>query len=442
MQIIFHPVGIGILFAILGVAALLLGSALVSGAEVAYFSLGPTDRNMLETSTSGSSRLVMKLLEAPERLLATILITNNFINISIIILSSYIMNAVVEIPQPQWMEFLVQVVILTFLLLLFGEIMPKLYANRHAVGFSQFMSYPLLACKRFFHPLSSVMIQSTSMVKKRLARKGQQISMDELSEAIDLTAGDIADEKDLLEGIIKFGNIDVSDVMKPRTDVTAIEIGTRLKELIGVINESGYSRIPIFDETFDNIKGLLYIKDLLPHLNKGDKFKWQSLIRPPFYVPENKKIDDLLHEFQTKKMHMAVVIDEYGGTSGIVTLEDILEEIVGDISDESDEDEIQFRRIDDRTFIFDGKIPLNDFYKITGTPSDLFDPVKGDADTLAGLILEIKGEFPAPGTSIDYEKLRFYIDSVDKRRIRQIRLKIMGKWDADGKGPGGEQPRQ
>jgi len=424
LQIIFHPISAGTVVGVVGVIALLLGSAMISGSEVAYFSLGPSDRSILEESDSGRSRMANKLLKSPERLLATILITNNFINIAIIILSAFILNTVMEIAEPRWLEFLVQVVIVTFLLLLFGEILPKLYANRYAVRFSLFVSYPLEVCRRIFYPLASILITSTSLVKNRMAKKDKDITMDQLSDAIDLTADDIAEEKNLLEGIVKFGNIDVSEIMKPRIDMVSIDIQTRLDELIRIINESGYSRIPIYAETFDNIKGILYIKDILPHITKGKKFKWQSLIRPPFYVPENKKIDDLLHEFQTKRRHMAIVIDEYGGTSGIITLEDILEEIVGDITDESDEHELHHKQLDKNTFIFEGKILLNDFYKITETPDDIFDSVKGEADTLAGLILEIKGEFPAVGTTIEYENLRFHIESVDKRRIKQIKLVI------------------
>ncbi len=424
LQINFHPISTLIVLGIVGVIALLFGSALISGSEVAYFSLRPSDRIMLKESDSGRSRIANKLLKSPERLLATILITNNFINIAIIILSAFILNSIMEIDEPRWLEFLMQVVIVTLLLLLFGEILPKLYANQNAVRFSLFMSYPLEVCKRIFYPLSSILITSTSMVKNRMAKKGQDITMDQLSDAIGLTADDIAEEKTILEGIVKFGNIDVSEIMKARIDVVAIDIRTRLNELIRIINESGHSRIPIYTETFDNIKGILYIKDILPHITKGDKFKWQSLIRPPFYVPENKKIDDLLHEFQTKKMHMAIVIDEYGGTSGIITLEDILEEIVGDITDESDDHRLHHKQVDKNTYIFEGKILLNDFYKITDTPDDIFNPVKGEADTLAGLILEIRGEFPEEGATIEYENLRFHIESVDKRRIKQIKLVI------------------
>jgi gliding motility-associated protein GldE len=329
-----------------------------------------------------------------------------------------------DITEPRWLEFLIQVVIVTFIILLFGEIMPKLYASLSPVRFALLMAYPLVFCRKIFHPLSSFLILSTSLVRKRLARKKHNISMEQLSDALDLASKDISDEKNILEGIVKFGNIEVTGIMKARIDVTAVEIQTRFSELIRIIIESGYSRIPVYSNSFDNIKGILYIKDLLPHLYKPDSFKWQSLIRPPYFVPENKKIDDLLREFQTKKIHMAVVVDEYGGTSGIITLEDILEEIVGEITDEADEDDITYRQIDNKTFIFEGKISLNDFYKITDLPDNFFDPVRGDADTLAGLILEIKGEFPKTGDKIKYNNLHFSIESVDRRRIRQIKMEI------------------
>jgi len=357
-------------------------------------------------------------------LLATILITNNFVNIAIVILFTYIFSTVIHITEAPWLEFLIQVVIVTFIILLFGEILPKLYANLFPVRVSLLMAYPMQFCTKIFYPVSSFLIISTSFVRKKLTKKRQNLSMEQLSDALDLAADDITEEKTILEGIIKFGNIEVRGIMKSRLDVMAIDIHTRFSNLIQLVIDSGYSRIPVFSGSFDNIKGILYIKDLLPHLNKGDNFSWQSLIRPPYYVPENKKIDDLLHEFQTKKIHMAIVVDEYGGTSGIITLEDILEEIVGEISDEADEDDKIHQQIDNKTFIFDGKISLNDFYKITSIPDDLLDPVKGDADTLAGLILEIKGEFPKAGDKIHYNNLHFSIESVDKRRILQIRVEI------------------
>lgn len=424
IDVTFQPVTPGIFLAILSVLLLLLGSALVSGSEVAFFSLDPADKNSLEEKNSRSARQVMKLLTVPDRLLATILIANNFINVGIVIISAFAMNGIFQINNPHWLEFIVQVVIVTFLLLLFGEILPKLYANQYSVKFSLFMAFPLNLLEKLFHPIASFLIFSTSVVNKRLANKRQNISIDELSNALELTSDDITEDKNILEGIIKFGNIDVREIMKSRIDVVAVDIKTKFDHLISVIVESGYSRIPIFSENFDNIKGILYIKDLLPHLHKSNNFKWQSLIRPPYYIPENKKIDDLLREFQIKKIHMAVVIDEYGGISGIITLEDIIEEIVGDIIDESDEDEVFYEKIDDNIFIFNGKILLNDFYKILEIPDNIFNEIKGDAETLAGLILEIKGEIPEKNEEINYKNFNFLIESVDRRRIRQIKVVI------------------
>lgn len=424
LDIIVYPVTTGVVIAFVGIIALLCVSAMMSGSEVALFSLNPSQKNLLEEKNTGRSRQVLRLLSHPERLLATILITNNFVNIAIVILFTYIFSTVIHITEAPWLEFLIQVVIVTFIILLFGEILPKLYANLFPVRVSLLMAYPMQFCTKIFYPVSSFLIISTSFVRKKLTKKRQNLSMEQLSDALDLAADDITEEKTILEGIIKFGNIEVRGIMKSRLDVMAIDIHTRFSNLIQLVIDSGYSRIPVFSGSFDNIKGILYIKDLLPHLNKGDNFSWQSLIRPPYYVPENKKIDDLLHEFQTKKIHMAIVVDEYGGTSGIITLEDILEEIVGEISDEADEDDKIHQQIDNKTFIFDGKISLNDFYKITSIPDDLLDPVKGDADTLAGLILEIKGEFPKAGDKIHYNNLHFSIESVDKRRILQIRVEI------------------
>jgi len=330
--------------------------------------------------------MVLKTIESPERLLATILITNNFINIAIVIISAFVMNSLIHFVDSPILEFILQVIIVTFILLLFGEVLPKLYANQVAVSFAQFMISPIKIFEKIFYPLASFLIFSTSIVKKRLAKKKQNISIDELSDALELTKEDITDEKNLLESIIKFGDISVSEIMTPRIDVAAIDIKKMLKELISTVVEYGYSRIPVYSENIDNIKGILYIKDLLPHFKKTDSFKWQTLIRPPYYVPDNKKIDDLLKEFQTKKIHMAIVVDEYGGTRGIVTLEDIIEEIVGEIIDESDEDEIIYQQLDEKTWLFDGKVQLNDFLKIIGLPPDIFDQIRGDADTLAGLI--------------------------------------------------------
>jgi gliding motility-associated protein GldE len=392
---------------------------------VAYFSLSPSDRSAIAAKNSKRSRLIMHILKTPERLLATILITNNFINIAIVIISSFTLNALMSIENAPVLEFLIQVVIVTFIILLFGEIMPKLYANRYPQSFAFVLIYFIVVCEKIFHPVASALIYSTSFVKKRLALKKQNISMNDLSEAIELASNDIAEEKTILESIIKFGNIDAGEVMTPRINISAIDIKTKLRQLIPLVVEHGYSRIPVYDGDIDNIKGILYIKDLLPHLDKTSRFKWQSLIRPPYYVPENKKIDDLLREFQTKKIHMAIVVDEYGGTGGIITMEDVIEEIVGDIMDESDQEaEVIYQKLDENNYIFDGRVLLKDFFKITGIPENLFDDIKGDADSLAGLILEKKGEIPAVKTNINLKDILFIIESADKRRIKQIRVSL------------------
>jgi putative hemolysin len=424
IDVTFYPVEPGIIMAIFIVVILLVGSALISGSEVAYFSLSPTDKQNLEDRSSRNSRAVLELIRKPERLLGTILITNNFINVGIVILSSFVMNKLIDFGSSKTLQFLVQVLVVTFILLLFGEILPKLYANLYASRFAQFMAYPLKFSEKLFYPISSMLIYSTSMVNRRLARKKQNISIDDLSEALELTSDNISEDKNILEGIIKFGNIDVKEIMKARIDVVSADIKTNLDELISIAIDSGYSRIPIFDKTFDNVKGILYIKDLLPHIQKSKNFKWQSLIRPLHYVPENKKIDDLLNEFQTKKIHMAIVVDEYGGTSGIITLEDIIEEIFGEITDESDEDEVFFNQISADEYLFNGKILLNDLYKILETEDDIFESVRGDADTLAGLILELKGDFPDKGEKTSFRNFEFIIEAVDRRRIKQIRLII------------------
>ena len=421
----FYPLTPSVVTAIICIIILLTGSAFASGSEVAFFSLSPADRSAIAAKNTKKSRLILRTLETPERLLATILITNNFVNVAIVIISSFVLNAIMTIENSPVLEFFIQVVIVTFIILLFGEILPKLYGNRYPQTLAFFLIYFISACEKIFYPFASALIYSSSFVKKRIAVKKQNISMNDLSEAIELASDDIAEEKNLLESIIKFGNIDVGEIMTPRTGISAIAIQTNLRDLIPIVNEYGYSRIPVYDENIDNIKGILYIKDLLPHLNKSGRFKWQSLIRPPYYVPENKKIDDLLREFQTKKIHMAVVVDEYGGTGGIITMEDIIEEIVGDIMDESDkEDEIIYQKVDEYNYLFDGRILLKDFLRITGLPENLFDDIKGDADTLAGLILEKKGEIPPQKTKIQFKDILFSIESADKRRIKQIKVTL------------------
>jgi len=315
-------------------------------------------------------------------------------------------------------------VVITFLLLLFGEIVPKVYANRTAPRFAKRMAVPLVILDKAFQPLIFILIRSTRLVNRRLAKKGQNISMDDLSEALDLTTDVVQDEKEMLEGIVRFSNLEVVEIMRPRTDVVAVDIQTDLDTLIKVIIDSGFSRIPVYEQTSDHLKGILYVKDLFPHINQKEKVDWTALIRDPFFVPEAKKINDLLKEFQEKKIHLAIVVDEYGGTEGIVTMEDILEEVVGEITDESDEAEEFYRQIDASTWIFDGKTLLNDFYKVTELDDELFDDVKGDSETLAGLLLELKGGFPKRNDVVPCKGVEFTVLGMDQRRIKEIKVKL------------------
>jgi putative hemolysin len=404
------------------VVVLLFCSAMISGSEVAFFSMPPRQLKALKEHDSRRAQQALGLLEKPDRLLANILISNNFINVGIVIISAFVTGTIFNFSVSPALGFVIQVVVITFLLLLFGEIIPKIYANRFASGFALRMTLPLVILDRVFAPLIFILIRSTGLVNRKLAKKKQNITIDDLEEALDLTSGVVKDEKEMLEGIVRFSNLEASEIMKPRTDVTAVEIQTDLATLIQVIIDSGYSRIPVYDKTSDNLKGILYVKDLLPHIHRKDRFEWQQLIREPFYVPETKKINDLLKEFQERKIHLAIVVDEYGGTEGIVTMEDILEEVVGEITDESDGTEKLYRRIDARTTIFDGKTLLNDFYKVTGLEDDLFDDVKGDAETVAGLILELKGGFPRVNDLIHCKGVDFTVLSMDHRRIREIRV--------------------
>jgi len=404
---------------------LLICSALISGSEVAFFSLSPSDIDSVTKKQNSKNIKLLHLLNKPEELLATILITNNFINIGIVILSSFITNSLIDFSSAPSLGFLFQVVIVTFILLLFGEIIPKVYATQSPLNFSRNLSTTLFHLKKLFYPFSFILIKSTSLVNKYI-NKEQNISMKDLSQALELT-GDINEEMEILEGIIRFGSVNVSDIMTSRVDVTCIEINEDYNKLKTTIINSGYSRIPIYEDSFDHIKGILYVKDLLPHLDKGNSFKWQNIIRPSYYVPETKKINDLLKEFQAKKTHLAIVIDEYGGSSGIITLEDVLEEIVGEISDESDETKDFYKKEKDGSYIFEGKTLLNDFFKIVNIPNNSFDNVKGDAETLAGLILEIKREIPTKNDSVEINKNKFTILKVDKRRIIEIRFKNSSK---------------
>lgn len=420
----FHPITFEIAISIVIVLILLLSSALISGSEVAYFSLSAADKHKLQKKNKSNLR-VLKNLENPEKLLATILTTNNFVNIGIIVLSAFITNNLVTIQNSPVIGFILQVVLITFFLLLFGEIIPKVYATHSALGFAKFMALPLQTLEKIFRPINSILIYSTSFVNRRLQKHRKKISMNEISLALELTSDqELSEEKEILEGIVKFGNKSVDEIMKPRVDVVAIDIKTGFSKVLQIINDSGFSRIPVYIDSFDNISGILYIKDILPHSHKGNSFKWQTLVRAPFHVPETKKINSLLEEFQQRKVHLAIVVDEYGGTSGIVTLEDILEEIVGEINDEFDDEESIFSKISDSTFVFEGKVLLGDFYKIVECNDSVFDEVKGDADTLAGLILELKGEIPGLHEKMSFDEFDFTIEAVDNRRIKEIKVEI------------------
>jgi putative hemolysin len=418
------PFEMQVLFGILAVLLLLVSSAMVSGAETAFFSLTPAELESLRNSKTKNSRTVIRLLEMPNRLLASIVVANNLINVGIVIITAFITNSLFDFSESPVLGFLIQVVVITSLIVFIGEILPKVYANRHAVHFAKLMATPLDISERIFRPLNFLLIRSTSLVNKRFSQRRKNLSLDELSDAFELTEQSINEDKTILKGIVKFGNIDVREIMTSRMDVVGASIKTTFRKLIGQIIESGYSRIPIYAKDLDHIKGILYIKDLLPHLDKPGSFQWQSLIRAAYYIPGTKKISDLLREFQTNKIHMAIVIDEYGGTSGIITLEDILEEIVGEITDESDNETPSFVKVDNSTFLFEGKITLNDFLKTMDEKEDFFDAVKGEADTLAGLILELKGEIPRKNETFSYRHYSFTVKSVDTRRITQIQVSL------------------
>ena len=374
---------------------LLYASGFVSASEIAFFSLSPVDLSEIEEGKHTSDRRISALLNDSERLLATILISNNFVNVTIIMLCNYFFASTIHFGNSVILEFLLITVVLTFLLLLFGEIMPKIYSAQNTLKFCRKAAPAISFLKKFFSPLSALLVRSSFLVNRCVAKRNYNISVDELSQALELTdKSEISEESNILEGIIRFGEETAKEVMTSRLDMVDLEINTPYSEVLKCIVENAYSRIPVYAESRDNIKGILYIKDLLPHLGKGDNFRWQTLVRPAYFVPETKMIDDLLRDFQANKIHIAIVVDEFGGTSGIVTMEDIIEEIVGEINDEYDDEERTYVKLNDRTYIFEAKTLLSDFYKIMKADPALFEKVEGDADTLAGLLLEIKGEFP------------------------------------------------
>lgn len=415
-----------LLYEILGIIILLFISGLISGSEIAFFNLSPTEKNKLQHSKSSNCRIALLLIEKPNFLLATILIANNFVNVAIIILSTYITSSFVEGINNEMLIILLQLVGITFMILLFGEIFPKIIAERKSLKFAQIMARPLNLMIYTFYPLSYLLVKSTKIVNKRLeAKHKNNISMEELSHAIELASEELKDEKEMLEGIVNSKNLEVKEIMTRRVDVFAIEYNSTFSEVIHKIVEAAYSRIPVYIENLDNIKGILYIKDVLPYiyLNNKDEFRWQKLIRPHYIVPESKKINELLKDFQMKKLHIAIVVDEYGGVSGLVTLEDILEEFVGEINDESDLEEPSFEKISDNEYIFDAKISIVDFCKVFDVDYAEFQEIKGESDSLAGLILEIKGEIPDKNTTIKINNFEFTVNVADDRRIKKIKVK-------------------
>lgn len=421
-----------IVIGFLVIIAMLIGSALMSASEVAFFSFRPEEVENFKLNRDKKSKLILKLYNNPEKLLSTILVANNTINIAIVLLAAYLSSKLFDVSSEPVLGFIINVVSITFLLLFFGEVLPKVYASRNRTVIAFFMAYPLTLLEKVFQPVTSMLIFTTSFVKRRTGNRRSNISMDDLSDALEMTSDDFDEDEKILKGIVNFGNINVSNIMCSRIDVTAIDIKSGFDKIVPVIIESGFSRIPVYSGSFDTVKGILYAKDVLPYTNNPGSFKWQALLRPPYFVPETKKINDLLKEFQTRKIHMAVVIDEYGGTSGIVTLEDILEEIVGEITDESDEDEVLYRKLDEKTYVFEAKILLNDFCKVLDIEEDVFEEVRGESETLAGLILELRGEIPQKDQIINYGKFIFKIESADKRRIKEIRVELINN-DSDNK---------
>ena len=418
----------GVGFAILLTLVLLGISGFASGAEIAFFSLSPSDISELNGSKQSRDKTIQVLREDSERTLATILITNNLVNVTIIMLCNFIFARLVNFGNAVWLQFLCITVVLTFILLLFGEIMPKVFSRQNPLAFCRRCVGGISICRRVFWPLETILLRSGILAEKVVQKENHVLSVDDLEQALELTdKNDIKDERNMLKGIIRFGDETAKEVMTSRQDIVDLDIKCSYADVLKCIVENNYSRIPVYQENEDNIRGVLYIKDLLPHLSKPATFRWQSLIRPPYFVPETKKIDDLMREFQENKVHIAIVVDEFGGTSGIVTLEDILEEIVGEINDEYVEDTKSYSKLNYNTYLFEGKTLLSDFCKVLNVDDDEFVDVEGDADTLAGLLLEIKGDFPSMHEKIDYKNYTFEVMEIDQRRISKVKVTVHEK---------------
>ena len=422
-EVHFNEPTMGVIIAAVLAAILLIISGFASGSEIAFFSLSPQDLSELDPDKNPTDEKIQMLRQDSERTLATILITNNFVNVTIIMLCNFVFGRVVDFGGAVWLQILCITVLLTFLLLLFGEIMPKIFARQNPLAFCRRITGPLLLMRKIFWPIETVLLHSGILAEKVVKQDSRVLSVDDLEQALELTdKNEIKEEESMLQGIIRFGDETAKEVMTSRQDVVDLDIKSSFQDVLNCIVENNYSRIPVYQDNSDNIRGVLYIKDLLPHLSKPANFRWQSLIRPPYFVPETKKIDDLLREFQDNKVHIAIVVDEFGGTSGIVTLEDILEEIVGEINDEYDEEERNYTKLNQNTYVFEGKTLLTDFCKILGISDEEFEEVEGDADTLAGLLLELKGDFPVVHEKFYYKNYQFEILEIEGRRIAKVKV--------------------
>ena len=431
-DISFNPISLGVVIAILITIVLLGMSAFASASEIAYFSLSPSDLSELSEERTEQDKAINMLRDDSERTLATILITNNFVNVTIIMLCNYIFTSLVYFGEKAyWLQFLIVTVLLTFLLLLFGEIIPKVYSREEPLAFCRRSVSGILFFRRLFWVFGSILLRSGFLASKVIKNDQQMLSVDELEHALELTdKNDIKEEQKMLQGIVRFGDETVREVMTSRQDIVALNINSPFSDVLKSIVENNYSRIPVYQNNDDNIKGVLYIKDLLPHLAKPTSFKWQTLMRPPHFVPETKRLDDMMKDFKENKVHIAIVVDEFGGTSGLITLEDILEEIVGEINDEYDEEDTSYSKLNYNTYVFDGKTLLSDVTKILEVDDDYFSEIEGDADSLAGLLLEIKGDFPTMHERIEYRNFMFEILKVDGRRISKVKITISANNEA------------
>lgn len=431
-DISFNPISLGVVIAILITIVLLGLSAFASASEIAYFSLSPSDLSELSEERTEQDKAINMLRDDSERTLATILITNNFVNVTIIMLCNYIFTSLVYFGEKAyWLQFLIVTILLTFLLLLFGEIIPKVYSREDPLAFCRRSVSGILFFRRLFWVFESILLRSGFLASKVIKNDQQMLSVDELEHALELTdKNDIKEEQKMLQGIVRFGDETVREVMTSRQDIVALNINSPFSDVLKSIIENNYSRIPVYQNNDDNIKGVLYIKDLLPHLAKPTSFKWQTLMRPPHFVPETKRLDDMMKDFKENKVHIAIVVDEFGGTSGLITLEDILEEIVGEINDEYDEEDTSYSKLNYNTYVFDGKTLLSDVTKILEVDDDYFSEIEGDADSLAGLLLEIKGDFPTMHERIEYRNFMFEILKVDGRRISKVKITISANNEA------------